>query len=78
VDQQRQPGRPLRAFAVLGDSELEGCRQFTVKLELAEPDETSLVAYNVFGQGPTWVYRREDFDMIMHWDHVMDAEKKSP
>ena len=38
VDQQRRPGRRLLAFAVLGESEAEGCRRFLVKLSLAEPD----------------------------------------
>ena len=41
---------------------------FLVKLSLDEPDESILVAYDVFGQDPIWVYRREDLDMIMHWE----------
>ena len=71
VDQQRRPGRRLRAFAILGESESESCRRFLVKLSLAEPDESILAAYYVFGQDPIWVYRSEDFDMIMHWEHPM-------
>jgi hypothetical protein len=74
VDQQRRPGRRLLAFAVLGESEAEGCRRFLVKLSLAEPDESLLAAYYVFGQDPIWVYRREDLDMIMHWEHPMPAD----
>jgi hypothetical protein len=71
VDQQRQPGRRLREFAVLGESEMDGCRRFQVKLSLVDPDESILAAYYVFGQGPIWVYRAEDFDMIMHMDKIM-------
>jgi hypothetical protein len=71
VDQQRRPGRRLRDFAILGESEAEGCRRFQVRLSLADPDESILAAYYVFGQGPIWVYRAEDFDMIMHMDKSM-------
>ncbi len=77
VDQQRRPGRRLLTFSVLGDSEVEGCRRFLVRLSLAEPDESILVAYDVFGQDPTWVYRREDLEMIMHWEHPMSADPPS-
>ena len=71
VDQQRRPGRRLREFAVLGESEAEGCRRFRVRLSLADPDESVLVDYYVFGENPIWVYRAEDFDMIMHMDKSM-------
>jgi hypothetical protein len=74
VDQQRRPGQRLRAYAVLGESESETGRRFVVKLSLAEPDESILAAYYVFGQDPIWVYRSEDFDMIMHWEHPMPAD----
>ncbi len=68
VDQQRRPGQRLRAYTVLGESETESGRRLLVKLSLAEPDELIMVAYYVFGQDPTWVYRSEDFEMIMHWE----------
>jgi hypothetical protein len=73
VDQQRRPGRRLREFAILGESESDGCRRFRVRLSLADPDESLLAAYYVFGEGPIWVYRAEDFDMIMHMDKSMMA-----
>jgi hypothetical protein len=78
VDQQRRPGRRLHAYAVLGESESESGRRFLVKLSLAEPDESLLVAYYVFGQDPIWVYRSEDFDMIMHWEHPMPTDPPVP
>jgi hypothetical protein len=78
VDQQRRPGQRLRAYAVLGESESESGRRFLVKLSLAEPDESILAAYYVFGQDPIWVYRSEDFDMIMHWEHPMPADPPVP
>jgi hypothetical protein len=33
-----------------------------------------LAAYYVFGEDPIWVYRAEDFDMIMHWECPMPAD----
>jgi hypothetical protein len=74
VDQQRRPGRRLLDFAILGESEAEGCRRFRVRLSLADPDELVLAAYYVFGEDPIWVYRSEDFDMIMHMDKSMMRE----
>jgi hypothetical protein len=73
VDQQRQPGRRLREFAVLGEAEMDGCRRFQVRLSMADPDESIITAYYVFGRDPIWVYRAEDFDMIMHMDKTMMA-----
>jgi hypothetical protein len=74
VDQQRRPGQHLRSFALLGESEVEGCRRIQVKLSLEEPIESRLAAYYVFGQDPMWVYRTEDFDMIMHWECAVPAD----
>jgi hypothetical protein len=71
VDQQRRPGQRLREFAVLGEAEMDGCRRFQVKLSMEDADEPILTAYYVFGQDPIWVYRAEDFDMIMHMDKTM-------
>ncbi len=72
VDQQRQPGQRLREFAILGESEVDNCRRFVVRLSLAEPDESMLAAYFVFGKDPIWVYRAEDFDMTMQMDTMPD------
>ncbi|WP_435005589.1 hypothetical protein P12x_003412 [Tundrisphaera lichenicola] len=71
--EQRQPaGQQLRKFVILGESPgYKGYRRFQVKLFLKEPDETIVVSYLIFGNGPIWVYRAEDFDMIMHMDMSM-------
>jgi hypothetical protein len=74
VDQQRRPEQRLRAFTVLGESPEPGAyRRFRVRLALAAPDESVVASYYVFGQGPFWVYRAEDLDMLMHMDHAMMA-----
>ena len=80
VDQQRQPGQKLREFSILGETAVDNRRRFVVRLKLAEPDETTLAAYYVFGrigEDPIWVYRAEDFDMMMNMDMAPD-ERPSP
>lgn len=72
VDRQREPGQQLAEFAVLGESEVDNCRRFVVRLSLEGPEETALVAYYVFGKDPIWVYRAEDFEMMMHMDMAPD------
>ena len=74
VDQQRQPGQKLREFAVVGEYVVDNRRRFVVKLALAEPDESVLAAYYVFGDRPIWVYRVEDFDMMMNMDSMPDDQ----
>lgn len=74
VEQQQPPGQRLRGFEILGETpgyEDEGYRRFLVRLSLADPEESVVAAYYVFGQGPVWVYRAEDFEMIMHMDKSM-------
>jgi hypothetical protein len=77
VDQQRRPGQKLREFAVLGDSVVDNCRRYVVRLSLAEPDESLLAAYYVFDRQPIWVYRVEDFDMMMHMDMAPEDSPRS-
>jgi hypothetical protein len=72
VDQSRKPDQRLREFQILGESAgIDGCRRFQVKLALEQPSESVLASYYVFGQGPIWVYRAEDFEMMMHMDPMI-------
>jgi hypothetical protein len=74
VDQQQPPGQRLREFEILGETPGyadEGYRRFLVRLFLNDPDDTVVAVYYVFGEGPIWVYRSDDFDMIMHMDKSM-------
>lgn len=68
VDRQRRPGQKLRRFEILSVSEGDIRQRFVVRLELTEPEETVLAPYYVFDRSPVWVYRAEDFDMMMNMD----------
>jgi hypothetical protein len=72
VDQHRPPGQRLLDFRILGETEVENARQFTVRLTFESADEPELVRYNLFGRSPIWVYRLEDYELISHWEHKMD------
>jgi hypothetical protein len=79
VEQQQPAGQRLSGFEILGEtSGYEGYRRFLARLSLEDPEEAITAAYYVFGQGPIWVYRAEDFDMIMHMDKSMMAPPPDP
>jgi hypothetical protein len=75
VDHQKHEGRKLKAFELLGDAMSGNLRHFDVRLTLSDPDEKPVVKYAVFGRTPRFVYRLEDFEMIMHWEHHMTEEE---
>jgi hypothetical protein len=72
VDKQRSPLQRLTAFEILGQTDAENARQFTVRLNLEGTDSPQLVKYNVLGRDPVWVFRLEDYELISHWEHKMD------
>jgi hypothetical protein len=76
ADPQLKPGQTLSHFEILGEVPAEAPRCFLVHLELDNPSESRKVRYVVLGLDPLWVFRYEDYLMMTHWDHSMDAEKK--
>jgi len=72
VDQLRKPNQRLRSFQILGQTEIENARQFTVRLNLEGEDSPQLVKYNILGRDPVWVFRLEDYEKFSHWEHNMD------
>jgi hypothetical protein len=76
-----RPERPLESYEVLDPASREGpARSFVVRLGLGDPAEEITTRYLVVGQDPLWVFRQEDYDLILHWEHKMPAEdrKASP
>jgi hypothetical protein len=66
--------RPLVGYEVVGPLMTEGkARPFAVRLVLGEPRETVETRYLVLGKDPLWVYRQEDFERMLHWEHKMDG-----
>jgi hypothetical protein len=67
VDNGRRPGQTLSRFTILGETAGEGPRCFAVRLRLEEPEEEQRLRFVVFGVDPLWVYRYEDYEMMIHW-----------
>jgi hypothetical protein len=67
--------RPLLEYGVVGPLMTLGkARPFAVRLVLGEPRETVAARYLVIGRDPLWVFRQEDFERMLHWEHKMDGE----
>lgn len=66
--------RALIDYEVLGAlSVVDKARPFAVRLELDGPRESVTTRYLVLGQDPLWVFRQEDLDLMLHWEHKMPA-----
>lgn len=70
-DTSRKPKQALDRFKILGETPGRSGRTFAVELSLKHPDEHFKTEYIVVGIDPLWVFRREDFELLMHWDHRM-------
>ncbi len=75
VDHQRKPNQRLLAYQILGQTDIEYARQFTVRLTLEGEEPPQLVRYNAFGREPVWVFRLKDYELISHWECKMDEDE---
>lgn len=71
TDGGRNPDQVLESFEILGETRGPAGRSFVVTLRLANPSEEIKTRYIVVGIDPLWVFRQEDFELLMHWDHRM-------
>ena len=76
VDAMRTERR-LLDYEVVGPlMVVEKGRPFAVRLILDAPRETVAARYIVLGRDPLWVFRQEDFERMLHWEHKMDPESQ--
>jgi hypothetical protein len=61
VDSSWRSGEKLESFLVLGEEDVDGRKEFSVRLTMKEPRGTKEARYVVHGRDPIWVYRGEDF-----------------
>ena len=73
-DSQRQPGQLLESYEILGETGADGGRRFAVQVTLANPRAEEKLDFIVLGIDPLWVMRREDYNIIGHWEHKMSDE----
>ena len=76
TDTNRNPKQALDKFKILGEKTGQSGRTFVVELFLKHPNEQLKTEYIVVGIDPLWVFRREDFELLMHWDHHMPDPTK--
>jgi hypothetical protein len=70
--------RPLLEYEIVGPLMTIGkARPYAVRLVLGEPRETVATRYLVIGLDPLWVFRLEDFERMLHWEHKMDEPDKA-
>ena len=70
--------RPLLDYEVVGPlAVVDKARPFAVRLTLDAPLETVSARYFVLGQDPLWVFRQEDLEMMLHWEHKMPSVDES-
>jgi hypothetical protein len=77
VDRYRPRNQRILAYEILGQTDIESARQFTVRLTLEGEEAPQLVRYNAFGRNPVRVFRLEDFELLLHWECKMD-EPEAP
>lgn len=74
VDTHRKPGQKLAGFEILSDSADSRVRTFSVRLALIEPEESPVIRFLVVGIDPVLIFRQEDYELLMHWEHRMEPE----
>ena len=77
TDSNRKEAQKLIDFRILGETPGLSGRTYAVELELAYPSERLKAEYIVVGIDPLWIFRREDYELLMHWDHHMSEKYKS-
>ena len=74
TDSSRGSGQTLKAFEILGEVPGNAPQCFLVRLVLENPSEERRERFVVFGIDPLWVFRHEDYDMLLHWEHPIPKE----
>lgn len=74
TDVGRRPHQKLDDFQILGEVRGSTGRTIAVTLTLSNPKEVQKARYLVVGIDPLWVWRQEDYELLMHWDHRMPAQ----
>ncbi len=76
TDAGRKPGQVLDDFQILGEVRGSAGRTIAVTLHLSNPSEVIKTRYIVVGIDPLWVFRQEDYELLMHWDHHMPTTEE--
>lgn len=79
TDSSRVSSQSLDDYQILGEVPGNAPRCFAVKLKLSDPLEEKRERYVIVGIDPLWIFRHEDYDLLLHWEHQMPpASKEDP
>lgn len=78
TDSTRVKQRPLLSWEILGRVPGNAPSCFAVRLQLDQPQEERRERYVVIGIDPLWVFRHEDYDLLLHWEHPMEPVVGEP
>ncbi len=74
TDSSRVSNQTLDDYQILGEVPGNAPRCFAVKLKLSDPTEEKRERYVIVGIDPLWIFRHEDYDLLLHWEHQMPPE----
>lgn len=81
-DTRNAEGARPTSFEVLGTVRADWARGYVVRLTWPDKAEPETAAFVVAGVDPIWVMRKDDIELLMHWEHPMTpkdpAEGPSP
>lgn len=75
VDSARRDRPKLADYKILGETPGNAPRCYAVHLFWANPEREERTRFVIVGIDPLWIFRQEDFDLLMHWEHAMEKEK---
>lgn len=78
ADGNRRPGQRLVDYQVVGEVSADGPRCFVVRLTLDQPAQEVETRYYVAGIDPLWVFRQEDYALLMYWENCNEVPGDSP
>ena len=73
ADTHRRKGQTLDRFEILGEVPGATPACYLIKLKFSNSESEEKVRFAVVGVDPLWVFRNEDLEMLLHWDHPMPA-----
>ena len=76
TDSSRVSGQTLDDYQILGDVPGNAPRCIAVKLKFSHPAEEKRERFVIVGIDPLWIFRHEDYDLLLHWEHQMPTESK--
>jgi hypothetical protein len=77
VDSAWQAGEQIESFVIGDQEDVDGTKQFPVKLTMKKTQKSEDVRYIVHGRDPVWVYRDTDYQRTLNMENNPDTAPKT-